>query len=102
MGLVSTGQECGRQVSGVHSLFVTLLAGGIGFSVHLRFSAWQFYGWPGLSGGDLGCLLGSMCLVLCGRLCLCRLVGTMDDKTSSRHIFLFMFLLHHSVEYWSG
>ena len=44
---------------------------GIGFSVRLRFSVWVvwlFRGWPGLYGGDLGCLLGSLCLVLRGRL----------------------------------
>ena len=46
---------------------------GIGFSEHLPFSVWVvwlFRGWPaaGLSGGDLGCFLGSLCPVLCGRL----------------------------------
>ena len=44
---------------------------GIGFSMRLRFAVWVvwlFRGWPGLSGGDLGCLLGSLCLVLCWRL----------------------------------
>ena len=33
-------------------------------------------GWSGLSGGDLGCLLGSLCLVLCGRLLPSMLAGT--------------------------
>ena len=44
---------------------------GIGFNVHLRFSVWVvwlFRAWPGLSWGGLGCHLGSLCLVLCGRL----------------------------------
>ena len=30
--------------------------------------AWLLRGWPGLSGGDLRCFLGSLCLVLCRRL----------------------------------
>ena len=42
--------------------------------------------------GDLGCLLGSLCLVLCGRLLPCWR-GLMDDETSSHYIFLFMLLL---------
>ena len=33
-------------------------------------------GVPGLSGGGLGCLLGSLCLVLCGRLLPSMLAGT--------------------------
>ena len=33
-------------------------------------------GWPGFFGGDLGCLLGSLCLVLCGRLLPSMLAGT--------------------------
>ena len=44
---------------------------GIGFSVYRHFSVWivwLFRGWPGRSRGDFGCLLGSLCLVLCGRL----------------------------------
>ena len=44
---------------------------GIGFSVRLHFLVWEvwlFRGWPGLSGGDLECFLGSLNLVLFGRL----------------------------------
>ena len=40
---------------------------GIGFSVRLRFSVWVvwlFRGWPGLFGGDLGCLLCSLPLAV--------------------------------------
>ena len=37
---------------------------------------WMFRGLPGLHGGDLGCLLSSLCLVLCGRLLPIMLVGT--------------------------
>ena len=56
-------------------VFIHCLSGfwlvGIGFSVRLRFLVWVVWlsrGWPGLPGGDLGCHLSSLCLVLCGRL----------------------------------
>ena len=53
-------------------------------------------GWCGCSVvglGSLGCRLGSLCLVLCGRLCSACWRGLMDDETSSHYIFLFMLLL---------
>ena len=71
---------------------------GIGFSVHLRSSVWVvwlFHGWSGLSGGDLGCLLGSLCPVMCGDFDSTCSLELMDDETSSRYIFLFMLLLIH-------
>ena len=46
-----------------------------------------------VSLGSLGCLLGLLCLVLCGRLCSACLRGLMDDETSPHYIFLFMLLL---------
>ena len=62
-----------------HPLFVGLLASGDWFQCAFALSewvVWLFRGWPGLSGGDLGCPLGSLCLVLCGRLLPSMLVGT--------------------------
>ena len=54
-------------------------AGGDWFQCVFALSVWVgwlFHGWPRLSGGDLWCLLGSLCLVLCGRLLPSMLPGT--------------------------
>ena len=59
--------------------FVGLLAGGDWFQCAFALSVWVvwlFCGWPELSGGNLGCFLGSLCLVLCGRLLPSMLAGT--------------------------
>ena len=70
-----------------------VLAGGDWFQCAfalLVWVVWLFRGWPRLSEGDLGCLLGSLCLVLCGMweafiypVCW---HGLMDDDTSSHCI----------------
>ena len=53
-------------------------------------------GWCGCSVvglGSLGCPLGSLCFMLCGRLCSACWRGLMNDETLSHYIFLFMLLL---------
>ena len=59
--------------------FVGLLAGEDWFQCAFALSVWVvwlFCGWPELSGGNLGCFLGSLCFVLCGRLLPSMLAGT--------------------------
>ena len=64
-----------KSVADNHCLSSFLLV-GIGFSALSVWVVWLFRGWPGLSGGGLGCLLCSLCLVLCGRLLPSMLAGT--------------------------
>ena len=71
-------------------------AGGDWFQSAFALSVWVgwlFCDWPGLSGGDLQCLLGSLCLVLMGGFYPACWQGLMDDETSPCYIFLFVLLL---------